>query len=552
MPGERDYRVTYRSREADDDDRRDSRRHFPTALDPYLYPEDRAELKENIAMMKARNRGYDDDFRHDRSAARAMEIDDDYSTTAVKYRSRPTTRATDYEDGLDTPVRENTRQNVRPGTTKTTYSVTEAGLERETESSRRPKSTPQRRDTVYPGESISRQSSFEESKKTDVRVERSRVQSMPREPVAASERSRGVSRQTGFVADRYDDRERDYSVMDYEIERPYKQGGVYVVDIGESRGFGGYRNDPYEDAKSGYTHGTSRPLTREDKRTIYAERDDARSSMHSLQAPGPYVSGARATKSQTEFRGPSRGSARRQDDFRETKREATIVSGHRGGSRTANRREEDEKIMQIDDRRLERPAPITEDFRDPFGPDPSLVSSRGRARANTFEDDYVMVSPPRKSVAPSEGTLKTSDTLRSAMVREDTYTPRERLRRRRSRSISFREAEVDKHCAGDRFHQRPGEEAALAGKYLNSYDADTRRDRYRDQNRDQERMNYEYSSKTSRNAGAYERDERDSRYVREDRYAPQHVGSRHRRRKDDDDESYISRNFEKTVKTTYY
>lgn len=36
------------------------------------------------------------------------------------------------------------------------------------------------------------------------------------------------------------------------------------------------------------------------------------------------------------------------------------------------------------------------------------------------------------------------------------------------------------------------------------------------------------------------------------RYAPQKGRSRSRKRRDSDDESYISRNFEKTTKTTYY
>lgn len=542
--GERDYRVTYRSRELDEDER-DGPRRIPTALDPYLYPEDRDELKRNIAMMKARNRGYEDDYR------RTTVHDDDHSTTAVKYKSRPSTRTTMYDDPLSTVVRENTRENARPGTTKTTYSVTEAGLERESDRARRPVQ-PSRQDTVFPEESISRQSSFEESEKINVRREKSRAKTMPHESIAAatSERSRGGSRRADIADDRYydryDDREREYSVMDYEVERPQKKGGVYVVDIGDSRGFGGYRGDPYEDAKSGFSRGTSRPVAKEEKRSVYVERDDVKSSTF---AGAPYVSGARGgSKSQTEFRGPSRATTRARDDFRETKREPTMVSAHRGGSRAATKFDEDEYPMQIDDRRLGRPPTVTEDFRDPFGPDPSLMSDRGRQRANTFEEDYVMVSPPRKSVAPTEVSRKSSGPLRSALIKDDSYSPDERRRRRRSRSIQFREAECEHHYAGDRFHQAPGAEACLAGKFLTHYDDPPRRDR------GSERTDLEYDRRTSRSVGRYDRSERDSRYVKEDRYAPQQAPSRSRRRKteEDDDESYVSRNFEKTIKTTYY
>lgn len=573
---ERDYRVTYRTRGADDDEGYDGpRRRLPTALDPYLYPEDRDELKRNVAMAKTRNRRYRDDPREYEVPSRANTIRDDQSTSAVKYNSRPATRTTTYDDGVTTVALGNVKENARPSTMKTTYSVTQAGLEKESEVTMRPKASAQARpDTVLPRESISRRQSFREHDEIDIERERSRGQSTYRERDEIDidvERSKGPSRYASAAASRYDDRK--YSRVEYEVERPRPEGGAYVIDargddvldvyVGSkstsaSRGFAGYRNDPNDDdARSRYSRAPPRNSGYSERRTIYAERDEARASTSSLQGGGPYASGARpvertptaavASKSQASFKGPSRAPTRAEDDFHETDRKTVVMSGARsvrdGPQRASTRVEEHEYGVVEDDRTLRRTATMSEDFREPFGPDPTLISGRGRARADTFEDDYVMVSPPRKSIASSETTHKTSDTLRSAMVRDDTYTSDERQRRRRSRSISFRDADVEQHYVGDRFHQRPGTEAALAGKYLNHYEADDRRDR--------ERVDYEYSDKVRRDVKGYDRKERDSRYVEEDKYGPQRVRSRSRRRRDDDDESYVSRNYEKTVKTTY-
>ena len=113
---DRDYRKPYRSGEVDprDADVYDApRRRIPTALDPYLYPEDRDELKRNIAEVKARNAKYHlDEYRDYDPPARREVSRDDISTSTIK-------------------------EAARAGTTKTTYSVTPAGLEKESETKSR-------------------------------------------------------------------------------------------------------------------------------------------------------------------------------------------------------------------------------------------------------------------------------------------------------------------------------------------------------------------------------------------------------------------------------
>ena len=95
---ERDYKSVHRYGDSDSriDNEYGSRRRIPTALDPYEYPDDRDELKRNIAEVKARNKRYQEQFEYSR---------DD-------------------------------RAYPRPQTSRTTYSVGDAGIGRERELTR--------------------------------------------------------------------------------------------------------------------------------------------------------------------------------------------------------------------------------------------------------------------------------------------------------------------------------------------------------------------------------------------------------------------------------
>lgn len=193
---ERDYRVTYKTREVDDDR---PRRRIPTALDPYLYPEDRDELKRNVALARVGASRYANEGREPQdfeTSVRRETIRDDVSRTTA-------------------------RGPAQPGATKTTYSVTSAGLEKESEVTLRG-ATKTREPTVAagPSPSVSRRSEYREV--DDIEIDRERTTTMPIRTVRASTKP-------------YDD--QDYSRYDrvYEVERPRKENGVYVIDASTLR-----------------------------------------------------------------------------------------------------------------------------------------------------------------------------------------------------------------------------------------------------------------------------------------------------------------------------
>lgn len=505
---ERDYRVTYRSQEADprDVDRYDApRRRIPTALDPYLYPEDRDELKRNVAEVKLcnANRHAEEYGDYDRPSRR--EVHDDVSKNTV-------------------------RGTTKPETTKTTYSVTSAGLEKESETTSRVPIAARVPPPVDPAPIVSRRE----------RRERDDYEASP-PSIRTSGRPYGG---------------REYAPMegDYEVLRPRREGGGYVVDMRDAdvidvyspnsareadRGFAGYRGGDYDDPpRNTYSRGPpARDYNYRPRMAEYGDRD-GRSSAPSLHDDGPYMSGARAdraptalaSRSQASIReAPSRASARIYEE------DLPSRAPRYGASRAPTRQDEDEWGF------IERTT--TRDARDDFPRD----TPRGRGRASTVtkpppEADYVMVSPPREDAATAMTARSGAgaQSMRSAMFNESSYTPEERLRRRRSRSISFRDEEARGHDRGEgKFYERPGAEAAMMGKYLNKYDVED------------DRMDYAYSSRSRR-----EPRERDYEYDRRDRddatYAPQRMRSRSRRRRDDEENDYTSTYKEKTTKTTYY
>ena len=123
-----------------------------------------------------------------------------------------------------------------------------------------------------------------------------------------------------------------------------------------------------------------------------------------------------------------------------------------------------------------------------------------------------MVTPPKTG-------------LRSALVRKERQASADRDQRRRSRGIQIREEDVVGHYCGEKFAERPGTEAAMMGKYLKHYEIVDEQDRG-------------YSSR--------------SRRRQSEGYPPQKIRSHSRRRRDDDEQSYISTKLTKTIKDTYY
>lgn len=518
---ERDYRVTYKTQEVSrDSDRYDGpRSRIPTALDPYDYPNDRDELKRAVAESRVRNSRYRDDYRDYESPVRSSTIRDDVTTSTI-------------------------RDPARSAATKTTYSVTPAGLEKESEVSLRKSGTTAPRESVV----ASRQTDYRERDEYDL--------------------SRSTTRSS---ARQYDDRDFSRTERVYDVERPRRDPGPYVVDVRDAevleiypdgrvreadRGFGGYRNDPYNDRPPRGTQSRGLPARSPDYRQSevqYLGRDDARTSAPTIQSSGPFMSGARqdraptiasAARSQTDFRGPSRTSTRVFEDDRRS----TNVAPY-GPSRSSTRREEDDFTFVEKTTTRDRAPTIRENFRDPFYGDPSVrdpETPRGRVRSSTFEqsppdNDYVMVSPQRDDITLASGrNISTPSTnLKSAILREDSYTPDERLNRRRSRSVGFREVEAEGHHAGERFHQRPGAEAEMMGKHLNHYEVDDEHDR----------MDYRYSSRGNRRDVEMDYDRKDYESTR---YTPQRRRSRsqgRRRREEDDNESYVDKYYTKTTKS---
>lgn len=508
--------MTYRGREVDqrDADRYDApRRRIPTALDPYAYPDDRDELKRNIAMVKARNAKYHSDERGDYDPPLRRDVSrDDISTKSV-------------------------RGTTRPDTTKTTYSVTSAGLEKESETISRP---------TAPVDTSAVLTRYDRQERGDYEPARSSI--------------RGPTRP-------YDDREFARTERIYETERPRREAGGYVVDMrdadvidvysgsgarGGDPGFVGYRGDPYDDAlRDPYSRGPPpRDYGYRRSEAVIVDRDDGRTSASSLKSGGPYMSGARteraptaiAARSQTSFReAPPRSSPRVYAEDLTTKKPAY------GPSRTLTRGDEEDWGFIERTTQDARAPSVRESLRDPNYDDAYADTPRGRGRSSTFnkppsEAEYVMVSPPREG-APSGTNARsgaTAQTLRSAIFNESSYTPEERLRRRRSRSISFRDEEAQGHHVGEgKYHERPGAEAVMMGRYLNSYDAND------------DRMDYAYSSRSRRDP--QERDyDYDTRERNSAKYAPQRVRSRSRRRKENEDDDYTSIYREKTTKTTYH
>jgi len=520
---ERDYRVKYRSREVDppDADRYEGpRRRIPTALDPYAYPEDRDELKRNIALVKARNAKYQSDEYRDYDTASRREVHRDENSS---YGPKDT---------------------AKPGATKTTYAVTEGGLEKESEITMRPPTAARGPAPADPGPSMSR----------DHRRERDDYEI--------------ASHSTRTTARPYDGSDYARSQGLYEIERPRREAGGYVVDMRDAdvidvyagagarepdRGFAGYRGDAYNDSvRDTYSRGPPPGDNgyRRNESGLGHQRG-GRSSGSLVDSGGPYMSGARteraptavASRSQTSFReGPTRNTTRVYDE------ELTSTKRGQGPVRQSTRRdEEDWGFVEKTTSRDVRVPSVHESFREPIYDDIPPETARGRGRASTLtrppsEPEYVMVSPPREGGATAIGARPGAgaQSLRSALMTETSYTPEERQRRRRSRSISFRDEDAQGHHVGEgKYHERPGAEAAMMGRYLRRYDADD------------DRMDYAYSSKDRRDPREgehdYDRSERDSA-----RYAPQRARSRSRRRREKEDEDYTSTLREKTTKTTYY
>lgn len=534
---DRDYRVTYRTREVDRGGERDARRRVPGALDPYLYPDDRDEMKRSVALARVRASRYDSDDR-DRDfeiSSRRETIRDDVSNSTA-----------------------------RPGATKTTYSVNSAGVEKESEVTLR-STTKGRESTVATSSpAVSRRTELRE--RDEVEVDRERTSTLP-------------IRTSNRASAREYDRESLRTDPLYEIQRPRKENGLYVIDARDAdvyisgggrdsaRTYEGYKDDVYD---SEYRSRQSRngPTRESDYRqseVVYSSRDDYQSSAPLVNSGTPYMSGGRleqvpsrtALRSQTYLDSPSRSSTKVCEDDRKS----TVIS--KGPSKRSTRREEDD--FAFVEKRDTRAPTIRETFRDPVydGP-PSAApeTPRGRTRASMVsmspsEDEYVMVSPPqqRSGRADTGRASSTGTALRSAIYRTDAYTEDERRERRRSRSISFRAHEADDHYAGDRYHQPPGEEAAACGKFLNSYGGQ----------RDEQLARY--SSRGSvRDDGEYGRRSRSSKmeefdYEKKDlvKYEPgpelpkgRSRSRKSRRRRSSDEESYVSRNVEKTIKTTYY
>ena len=508
---DRDYRVTYRSRPLDSDNI--PIRRIPTALDPYEYPEDRAELMRAVAESKARTARYRDDYS--------------------EYEA-PVRRRDNFRDDISVAT---SKGPARPGTTKTTYSVTDAGLEKESEVNAKPPTRAPFQD--LPPTGSSRLAQYRE--RDD--FERSSI--------------RNASRP-------YVDREFDSTERVYDYERPRREGGAYVVDVRDAdavdiypaataresnRGFGGYRNDPYDDQppRSSYIRPPpTQDLGYRESRVVYTEREDARTSAPSLQDDGAYMSGARqdrapvviAARGQSDVRGPTRASTRVFEDDRRSTKAATY-----GSSRQPARREEDDFAFVERTTTRGRAPSVRESFNDPFESRGEPQTPRGRTEVGAYtsppEDEYVMVSPPRQATSMVSGrqSAATGTSLRSAMLRNDSYTPDERQRRRRSRSINFRDGDIDGHDCGDRFHEQPGAEAAMMGRYLKKYSDDGEKTEDR---------------QSSRQTGRY-----DEYYHNKEVYEPQKVRNRsrgggRRRQEADDERDYTDTYREKTTKTTYY
>lgn len=173
--------------------------------------------------------------------------------------------------------------------------------------------------------------------------------------------------------------------------------------------------------------------------------------------------------------------------------------------------------------------------------------SRSRAQTYSSEDSYVMVSPRERAREPSMPSV--ASTPRSALARGDYPEPE--LRRRRSRSISFRDSEASAHDASDRWHERPGNEAQISGEYLRKpVDYDERSDAY--SNYQSVRSDFQPMD-PNQYASTYR--ERTTPYEPQRDYEPRKRERSRRRRRDDDTEdgSYYSENItKKTSRETRY
>lgn len=511
---DRDYRLLYKSRDIDRDTERyeDARRRLPTALDPYAYPEDRLELKQAVADTRATNLRLRDDYRKYDSPMRGRAGDDNASISTV-------------------------RDAGKAGTTRTTYAVTDSGLAKESEVVTHAPTAVSAREPTAP----TRAPTYRESDEYDLSRTSTRSSARP-----------------------YDDRDYVRSERIYDIERPRREAGGYVVEIGDAdivgirsgpglvepdRNVGAYRNDPRSIDPPRDSYPRDAPVRNPGySRSVYVDRQDARTSATSLDNEQPYMSGARqeraptmkSARSQGDFRGPPTASTRRDDDWESTT--AAPYGPSRQASRQSTRREEDDYTFV--EKTTTRPVPtIHETFRDPFHDEP-FGKGGGRSRGDTLtqapsEADYVMVSPPRDgATAISRRPTETSErTTRSAILKEDSYTAEERQRRRRSRSINFRDQEVDGHFRGEKFCERPGAEAEMMGRYLNHYEDMDRRDQ----------MDYQYSSRGGKKDVDVGYDRRES-----DRYGSKaRSKSRGGGRRDEDDRSYVDTYRSKTTKTYY-
>lgn len=486
---DRDYKVVYKAKEVGRSDDDLSRRRIPTALDPYDYPNDRDELKRGVAEAKIRaSRKYYNDSHDD--------FDEPLSRQVARSDYRDDRSLASATEGTATKL------------TKTTYNVTSdrAG-----------------RDAYVTGA-------------------RSVTTSGPAPSSSASQMREDGQRD--ITPTRYDPRPppppRDYLPAGYNVEVARPQHGVYIVETARGndidvyvghkdidRGFGGIRDERYiEDA---YGRGPSpdvrpKPYYR-DGYAYYDQRGDTRSSTRALESSGPYASGAREVDDIT---------------IRDTRMQESRRDVPRSAARTVDK-EEWRVINEAPDDNANM------SFKDPFH-DGRAIDGRGRPRSVSQakpppEDDYVMVTPPRAA----RHRERSSENIRSAMFREDRYTPEERLMRRRSRSAHFREGDVPRHSAGEQRHERPGEEARLYGGNLPHYDEYSERDY----------VDYEYRD-------TVRQDVRESAYdgQYDGRYPPQMGASRprrhhhHRHHQDhdntEDDQSYYSDRKDYRKDTRYY
>lgn len=320
------------------------------------------------------------------------------------------------------------------------------------------------------------------------------------------------------------------------VERPRERGREYYVDD-RPRPIGA----PYViDARSGDIidisvpgRGGDRGYDRGTRRYVY---DDPRSSRNS-QYDRERDSGQSISRSEDVRRGNTvvidRDYPPSQERYPYDDRRPAQPSGR---EYNYDREEEWRLVDTMRDTRIDSAQP--RDTR-------STQVVRSRAPTQSSEDSYVMVSPTQ---APRS---RETSSMRSALRRGDY--PDQELRRRRSRSISFRESQTAYHDCSERKHERPGAEAEMCGPYLRNVvlPSDDGTETYVSRRQETD------SRSRGRDRDAYN----PVRYERDEPYPPQQDDepkkrdrSRRRRRRevDNDDGSYYSENVVKTTRETKY